>query len=194
MKKKFLSVIAVCFLFTAKAQLTKSNWLVGGSGSFSYTNDNSSISANLKSNSLTVSPNIGYFLIDKFSTGARISISTSKANYPAGPGYQNYFARNTFYSFGPFARYYLLNSENSYNILVATYYMHQLRKSSVSNVVSNQSANTYGFNVGPVIYFNSSVGIEFTIGYSSLKYSGFDGRNNTVSANIGFQIHLEKDQ
>lgn len=194
MRKISLSLIAVGFLFTSKAQITKGNWLVGGNGSFSYTDNKSSSYLNYKSNMFTISPNLGHFFIDKFAAGVKIAISTSKANYPSTPVLQSYSARITFFNFGPFLRYYLLNLENNYNILIEGTYLHQIRKSNNSNITSKESANSYGINAGPVVYFNSSVGIEFTVGYSSLKFEGFEGRNSSLSANIGLQIHLEKEK
>jgi len=168
--------------------------MVGGNGSFSYTDNKSSAYLNYKSNVLTASPNLGYFFIDKLAAGAKIAISSSKANYPSSPSTPRYLARTTFFNFGPFVRYYLLNPENAYNLLIEGSYLHQIRKDNNSNVniISKQSANSYAINAGPVVYFNSGVGIEFTIGFSSLKFENFEGRSNSLSANIGFQIHLEK--
>jgi hypothetical protein len=192
MKKIFLSLIFVGLLFTSKAQITKDNWLVGGSGSFSYSDNNSEAFLNYKSIILSVTPKIGYFFIDKFAAGIGATISKYKTIYPANT--LSYGGKTTNYNFGPFLRYYLLNAENTYNIFIETIFQHQIRKDHTSNVESTQAANEYSISAGPVIYFNSSVGIEFTVGYSSLKFEGFKGRNNSLIASIGFQIHLEKEK
>lgn len=194
MKGNFLLAISLFVFSQLYSQITKGNWLVGGSGSFSYTDNKSAAYTNYKSNQLSISPNVGYFFIDKLAFGTKISILTSKANFPSTPTYQNYLAKSSSYGFGPFGRYYLLNTESQYNILIEGSYQYQIRNSKVSTTNSKQNANSYSFSAGPVIYFNSSVGIEFTIGFSSEKFAGFSRRNNSISANLGFQIHLEKDK
>lgn len=192
--KVFLFLIAINIPFTPFSQITKKNWMVGGSASFSYTDNKSSSYLNYKSNMLSISPNLGYFFIDRFAAGAKIAISTSKANYPPTQVLQSYSARNTLYSFGPFLRYYFLSSEKDYNILIEGVLLQQIRRSRTANVTSKESASSYGISVGPVVYFNSCVGLEFTVGFSSLKYKDFDGRNNSLTTSIGFQIHLEKEK
>jgi hypothetical protein len=46
--------------------------------------------------------------------------------------------------------------------------------------------------VGPVVYLNNIVGIEFTLGYSSQYFQKNIGRLNNIRTGIGLQIHLEK--
>jgi hypothetical protein len=53
---------------------------------------------------------------------------------------------------------------------------------------------TFFINAGPVIFLNSSVGVEFTIGYSSTHIKGNNDNNNVFQTGIGFQIHLEKNK
>jgi hypothetical protein len=57
-----------------------------------------------------------------------------------------------------------------------------------------QHQSTFLFSGGPVIYFNTSVGLEFIITYATTKVVGFSGNNNKIQFGIGFQIHLEKDK
>ncbi len=48
---------------------------------------------------------------------------------------------------------------------------------------------------GPVIFFNTSVGLEFLLGYSSSIEDIKDRYKNSIQGfqiGIGFQIHLEK--
>lgn len=94
---------------------------------------------------------------------------------------------------GPFIRYYFLKPENRANILVESSYQYQFRKDISPGSDSKLSANIFMISAGPVIYFNSSVGVEFTIGYSSQKYSGITGSNNTIQTSIGLQVHLQKE-
>ena len=56
--------------------------------------------------------------------------------------------------------------------------------------------NTFSALAGPVIYFNTSVALEFLSGYhSSLEEAtngGFKTSRNGLQFSLGFQIHLEK--
>jgi hypothetical protein len=59
------------------------------------------------------------------------------------------------------------------------------------------SINTFSASAGPVIYFNSSVGMEFLLGYYSRKEviqqnGDIINHQKGFQIGIGFQIHLEK--
>ena len=58
---------------------------------------------------------------------------------------------------------------------------------------SKQSANRASFFAGPVFYFNESVGLEFTVGYSTTKSFQIKG-NKSILMGLGIQFHLEKDK
>ena len=196
MKKRVLSIIIAVFIFcNASSQITKKNWIVGGNAGLTHTNNNSSSSTLYKNTALSISPNIGYFIFDKFVAGAKLSILLLKYGYTqsSGGGTISYSTKSQFYNLGPFARYYFLKTDKRANIFIEGVYQYQLRKDISPSSNSKQSANVFMINAGPVIYFNSSVGVEFTIGYSSLKYSGISGSNNTIQTSIGLQIHLQKD-
>ena len=60
------------------------------------------------------------------------------------------------------------------------------------------NSNTFNALVGPVIYLNTSVGLEFLVGYYSttetIKQIGeITTKQNGFQFSIGFQIHLEKN-
>ena len=57
---------------------------------------------------------------------------------------------------------------------------------------ANTSKNNFSFSAGPVIYFNSSIGLEFIMSYSSYKFNGIEGRNSNIQIGIGIQAHLIK--
>ncbi|MFK5108799.1 hypothetical protein ACI394_30215, partial [Klebsiella pneumoniae] len=67
--------------FDSNAQITKGNWLVGGSGSLRSINTSNSspgISTSSKRLDIIISPSIGYFIIDKFALGLRASYNKYK--------------------------------------------------------------------------------------------------------------------
>ena len=62
-------------------QITKGNWLVGGTGNFSsYENKSSSngLENINKGFGINVSPNIGYFLANRFAVGSLLNLGSAK--------------------------------------------------------------------------------------------------------------------
>jgi outer membrane protein W len=194
MGKKFLFFYVCVFVVSvSSAQLTKGNWLVGGAASFystkyTYSSGTTSFSSNdLK---ITATPSIGYFLSDKFSTGLRLSYTKTKsiATTPSG-GNTNENRLN----FGPFARYYFLKTNKSFNLLTDVGYQYGLYW--FTPTTGNRSM--FSASVGTVVFFNSSVGLEFLVGYysqreaikSALEYKNED---KGLQMSIGLQFHLEK--
>jgi hypothetical protein len=144
---------------------------------------------------ITISPSIGYFIIDKLGLGFRPSYLLHKSEDRGSTGTAS-GGRGNFSSFeiGAFGRWYFLNKDNNYNIVSDISYNYGFQ----SNFGSNTGhSNSFKFLTGPVIYFNSSIGIELLVGYNRSKILNND---NTTSLNkgflttIGFQIHLEKDK
>jgi hypothetical protein len=186
--KKSTLLILVTFLFLNKSrgQITRDNWMVGGNANFAFSNASAG-GNDSKTINLSLAPNIGYFFIDKFAGGARLSFNRQHTKF--GPS--NNF--NTFktYAIGPFVRYYFLDVDKQYNILLEGSYQFGNEKIETTN---NSSSNILSFSAGPVIYFNSSVGIEFLFNYSSTGTSGNQGRGNSFGIGIGLQVHLQKDK
>lgn len=195
MKKLFFSLFASMLFFSAHAQLTKGNWLVGGTGNF-LSSKNTYTSPTYSSSSdrvdIKISPNIGYFITDKFAVGLRPSFSKYKEQVDGAGGLTANISR---FEFGPFARYYFLQSDKQYNILMDVSYQYGI----YYNKPTKGNINTLSASAGTVIFFNSSVGLEFLLGYYSRKEVlplTTNGENTTdqkgFQIGIGFQIHLEK--
>jgi hypothetical protein len=196
MKKTILLIlIASAFFNHADSQITKDNWLVGGNASFSHTNYNSDSYTHSKNTTFSISPNIGYFIWDKFCAGLKLSVNSAKNINPSiTPGSISYKSRTTFINLGPFVRYYFLDVDKMVNVFIEGIYQYQLRKDVVPNSITKEFSNVFTVNAGPVIYLNSSVGIEFTVGYSTLKFENSAGTDNTIQTGLGLQIHLEKEK
>lgn len=193
MKHLFLFVlISICI--HSYGQITKDNWLLGGTGSLrslktSYSSPN--LSTTSKRLDITVSPGVGYFVKDRLALGLKAGYSKYKEQVDGpGGGYTN----TNRYSFGPFVRYYFLLKEKEYNILTESSYQYGLYSFRPTK------GHSYVFTAlaGPVIYFNSSVGLEFLIGYYNTKETirindnDFVTRQKGIQVSIGFQFHLEK--
>lgn len=185
MKKCFLSLIFVGLLLTSKAQITKGNWLWGGNISFSNEKDQNDIGTQLKESRIQVSGNVGHFFIDKLTLGLRPNYYFTRTKTPVNVINQNDF------SIGPFVRYYFLSQESMINLFSDVGYSHGEYKSTYQKHVSS---NTFNFSAGPVIFLNSSVAVEFSIGYSSTKTNdNLHNKRNIFQSGIGLQFHLEKE-
>lgn len=186
---KTLFIATLLFNLTTNAQITKGNWMVGGSASFAsrdYEQGSGLFSGgqNGTINSLNLNPNMGYFIVNNLVVGANIG-----ANYQFGSG--NYKTFST-YNIGPFIRYYFLKQEKKFNILVQGGYHYGTARSK--DVVS-YNQNGYNFKTGPVVFLNSSVAVEFLLEYDVLsRENGSFGTNSNKSflIGLGLQIHLEK--
>ena len=183
MKQLILISLLLCIAIAAKSQITKNNWLLGGSASFSSLKSSSTASIQFNQTSFQVSPLVGYFVKDKFAVGLRPSLtygSNSVAN------------SNTIIKVGPFIRYYFLKTDNIFNLFTESRYEYGSNTGKGQDI--GQRLNTFSFSGGPVLYFNTSVGLELVIEYSTTKVIGFSGNNNEIRFGIGFQIHLEREE
>ena len=106
---KTIKSIAIAFLFftiNTNAQITKGNWMVGGTGNLTnykstFQSGNSEIIQ--KGYGLTISPNLGYFIIDNFAIGTKLIFSYSN---PSGDNNNSYG-----YGISPFLKFYFRNEE-----------------------------------------------------------------------------------
>jgi len=202
MKKVMLSFFAIISINLSYGQITEGNWLVGGFGQFSASSStNTNVSPareqNVKAFNISVSPNIGYFIKDRFAVGLRPSLTWGKGKVGdafapdgsvLGSGGKSSQIR---FVIGPFSRYYLLDTEKPFNILIEAAYQYGIGSSKPLN----ERQSIFSAGIGPVIYFNSSVGLEFLLGYNNtiLNAEGYyRNSKNSVQLNIGLQIHLEK--
>ena len=199
MKSVLTAFIILFVAISASAQLEKKTWLVGGSGTFNSFKDKfdaTTVSTEYKTTDLNIMPNIGYFIVDKFALGVKSSFSWIKnTGISANAGKSNTIR----FDYGPFARYYFLDKEKAYNLIADVSYQF----GNINFIDHDRGIrNTVALMAGPVMYFNSSVGIEFLIGYRSAmeKITTSPGTpqffytqtKTGVQVSIGFQIHLQK--
>lgn len=186
-KTSFLCFAFLFIILKGDCQITKGNWLIGGNATLKATKYRAGVAYNQNITEIEVNPNIGYFLLDKFSAGLKTGIGLRRAKFN-DDDVQN----TTTLKVGPFVRYYFLPVSNMVNILAEGSYQYTTGKNTLK-------ANTISFFTGPVIFLNNVVGLEFLLGYSSVKYSmqtGVDNSaaDNSILVNVGFQIHLEKNK
>ena len=184
---KTLKTIAITLLLctiSANAQITKGNWMVGGTGNLtSYENKSTQNGNDIgdKGYVISISPNIGYFIINKLAVGTTMSFAYTNSNKYENLGY----------GFGPFVRYYFLKEDKRINLFAHANYSFGEYKSG-SNITGS---NVYRFKAGPAVFFNKNIGMEVTLDYNSskLKLSGSDSSTyNAFQISLGLQIHLKK--
>jgi hypothetical protein len=197
--KQTTLLLTVVFLFSISSfgQLDKKTWLVGGSGTFNANSDNfqsTTVTSEYQVTEIKVTPNIGYFIVDKLALGVKSSFFWRKDKGISSNAGNSKTLR---FDYGPFVRYYFLTKEKPFNLLADLSYQFGNLK-----FISNDKGvrNNFSIMAGPVIYFNSSVGVELLLGYkiekekltTSTNVPDYTDTKKGVQLSIGFQIHLEK--
>lgn len=190
--KYILFLVIVTTQFTkANAQLNRGTWLVGGNANlYSYNEDYSSPNYNntAKYTEINLSAPLGYFVANKLAFGLKPTFSSRKGKVTSAGGGSTNVQR---YWIGPYGRFYLLDIEKQYNIVSEAGYQFGF----LGGGLLKGKLSTFSAAMGPVIYFNSSVGIEFLLGYSYSKEDIEQGSKDIrkgFQMGLGFQIHLEK--
>lgn len=170
---KIFLVATIFFAMSSNAQITKGNWLMGGSGSLSNYKDTFN-GIRQEGTNFSLFPNIGYFFVDNLSAGALMQVSFSSSY------------SGTVYGLSPFIRYYFLDTDKSINVFSEVSYGFQKQTSTNSNF------EKFNIKAGTVFFLNNTIGLELALNYSQSKTS-FDNQNRTISFVAGFQIHLERN-
>jgi hypothetical protein len=174
--KKTILIFAMCFTVQfGFSQIAKKSWLVGGNLAFKNINDLSTDYSTFQ-----VSPNIGFFLWDKFALGSRLSFFKE---------YSESFTQKapTITTIGPFVRYYFLAPEKMFNIYSQT----SLEYTFIDKI---RGFNYFSVLGGPVVFLNPNVALEFNVGYTTTTNFGRinDAVINTFQSGISLQIHINK--
>lgn len=196
MMKTFLLLLILSPLsIVTYGQLSKNTWLIGGAGSlYTYTETYNTSSANYtaKYTNIDITASVGYFFMDKLAGGLRPTFSSIKGS-SSGVGSTNSYRL----AIGPFVRYYFLDEEKSFNLLADICY-----QAGINNWKDGYPAkgkyNTFYLQAGAEFFFNSSVGLEFLIGYKSQTASidnspsAYNRDLKGLQTSIGLQFHLAK--
>ncbi len=128
---------------------------------------------------LSINPNVGYFVADRFAVGLNAGI--------------NSLSDLTFISLGPNLRGYFLTSEKG--SIFATAGFNYVRV----NINNNSDSSTgYNLGIGYAVFLNKAIALEISSNYSKLGSSADNiviGNSETgiFSINVGFQIHFNKN-
>lgn len=117
--------------------------------------------------------------------GLRTGYDMYKADLTAGKSNANWYAA------GPFTRYYFLEKEKTFNLLLDCGYQFG---SFIDLGKKTSNSNTLAIMGGAELYFNSTAGLEVLLGYydKTDKFSDGNKRKNGFQVSIGFQLHLIK--
>jgi len=175
---KRILCIALVFMAaqTGYSQINKGQLLVGGNAGFE-TGKFGDVDAS-KYTAVSFSPAVGYFFINNFAGGLRLSLESTK--------YKNSDAMSSVL-FSPFVRYYFLPAAQKVNIFADAGYGFGSMKD-----VETESYNQFTLAAGPAVFLTPNTALEFTLQYRSAggdAYGG-DDRQNNFGVNVGFQIHL----
>jgi hypothetical protein len=169
MNKLLLAMLLVFTSLILKAQINKSQWLLGGELNFIYRKDA------LQKTIYTISPSVGYFVKDKLALGARAAFTNEVHDYL-------YYGKYHSNSIGPFFRYYFLPKTQKINVFADAAYIYWWS--------GNIKTNGYNIKTGPAFFISPSVALEFTVGYLHTKYTKSTATTNEIRTGVGFQVHL----
>ena len=190
---KLITLLCISLAITtgAAAQIKKGQFLIGGNISFESIENEGNYAANYETKNFFVSPNIGYFIIEKLAGGLRFDLRSYRSTSP-----NNYRQTNT--SVSPFIRYYFLPSTKNINVFIDLGYLSY--KSKYTNMQPQSSSykdksSGYSISAGPVMFLTKQVALEFILGYKYIKADGFnDYKSSTFNTGLGLQIHLGKEK
>ena len=228
MKKITFSVLGSLSLLTAGAQTKKGDRLIGvGIGSISYTNSDSKTSysntptvykSDGNSFSISLNPNIAWFVQDNLAIGGGVSISfyqskSKSSNTSSSSTSENTSTQPSFY-IGPSARYYFGGSEKGmpFAQVNAQYGIYGGKsKSTTSGGSSSETTTkpkgdwnaglTFGYEhfVTPNVGLYASVGFNYGKSKTTYEYrpstgTGYDYTNEYsrfyIPVNVGLQVHI----
>ncbi len=186
MKKIIVATLVSNILIVAitHGQITKRNWMLGGSIGYSSTETKNYPGALDQTNSeINIKPNVGYFIANKVATGIKLSFSHKKSSLS--------FSKYDDFNVGPYIRYYFLPVDKMVNIIAEGNYLYGY--AGGTSAAERSGKNTFSFTGGSVVFLNSSVGLEFLINYSTSSFFKNEVTIATIQFGLGLQVHLEKE-
>jgi len=193
MKKLSVGFIFAIISMASYGQFTKGTFMVGGSFSATFnaekTKTGSTTTTTGHTNSVSMIPQAGYFLMDNLALGAGVDMYSSKTKSADG----TYTSTSNSASLAPFARYYYQKFYGQASFLIGSG-----KDKTISG--GTTSTSTYGLTgwsvaVGYAYLLNQHVAVEPQFGYGSSgqRYSStVKDTSSGLFFRIGFQIYLAK--
>ncbi|MCX6315756.1 MAG: hypothetical protein NTW29_00580 [Bacteroidetes bacterium] len=227
MKKISICVIALLTVVSVQAQTKKGDKLVGVSfGSISYTNSDSKTSysntptvykSDGNSFSISVNPNVAWFIKDRLAIGGGVSISfynsKSTSSNTSTPATTTYEYKEPSIYIGPLLRYYFSGSAKGmpfaqFNFQYGIYGGKSTSKSGSSSSETKTKPKgdwntgiTFGYEhfITPNIGFYGSLGFNYGKSKTTYEYrpstgTGYDYTSEYsrfyIPVNVGLQVHI----
>ncbi|PHN00982.1 outer membrane beta-barrel protein [Flavilitoribacter nigricans] len=207
--KKLVSLL--CFLLAGSGVLLaqfndQGNFLIGSTLGFSTAGsrviqnvgDNQDEGEGPSSTQLSISPKIGYFIVDNFALGLGMDYTLNEVDQP-----NNNKVTDTDLLFGPFARYFLPLEDDIALMVETTFgFGRSSDTQDIGGQIQNIGTNIFAFGIGPgiTVISDSGIGISAVFKYNYAR-SEFDTnidniqrqtitRTNAFDFSIGFQYYF----
>lgn len=202
--KKLLLVVAIALCGLSNAQMSKGDWVISGNTGMGFNNVNTTFKAEGESedgpkvSTFSITPSVGYFVIDKLAVGIDLGFTTMTTKYDGEK------STTTNFAVMPTATYYFANDSKFVPFLGAGVgYASVKNKASVDimGVTTSDEMTTDGLAwkvKGGVTYMaTQSLGINLGVSYDQFSnketYFGTEVKTNvkTFGANIGFSYFIK---
>lgn len=181
MKKTYFIFLLTLFLSVySNAQIEKGFWMLGGDASFTYGKSKPNSVLDSESFNIDISPNVGYFVWDKFALGTKLDYYRSRTKFASGTSKYDAFWVS------PFARYYFLEDEKPVNIFLESSYKFSILKENKITALSVKS--------GVALFLNQSTALEISLQYLNSNTKDIYVGSSAILLGFGYQLHLEKDK
>jgi hypothetical protein len=176
MKKVLFAAFLLVSSNAIFAQVNKGQWLAGGQVNF--TSSKYGDVDDSKNTHFEISPNVGYFFIDKLAGGLRLSYISDKDKTDDDA--------TTSFTAAPFVRYYFLDAAQKVNVFADASYGF-----GSTGAKDKESLNYWSIMAGPAVFLSPNTALELTVGYKSFGGDAYgDDRWKQFGVNVGFQVHL----
>ncbi|MCS3528786.1 outer membrane protein [Chryseobacterium sp. JUb7] len=202
--KKLLLAGAVALFGLSNAQMTKGDWVVSGNTGLGFNNVSTTIKVGDQSvdgpkvNTFSISPSVGYFVIDKLAVGIELGYVNATTKY------QGAKSKTSNFSVMPTATYYFTNSSKLVPFLGAGIGYASVKNSNDANfmgsvVSSETTTDGLAWKVkGGVTYMaTQSLGINLGVSYDQFSNKetimNTDVKTNvkTFGVNVGFSYFIK---
>lgn len=202
--KKLLLAGAVALFGLSNAQMTKGDWVIRGDTGVGFNNVTTTIKVGDQSvegpkvNTFSISPSVGYFVIDKLAVGIELGYINATTKY------QGLKSKTSSFSVMPTATYYFTNSSKLVPFLGAGIGYASVKSSGQTNfmgMIASSETTTDGLAwkvKGGLTYMaTQSLGINLGVSYDQFSNKetimNTDVKTNvkTFGVNVGFSYFIK---
>jgi hypothetical protein len=193
---KVTGVLAILLLlsFASSAQISKGSYLIGGNGSYKKTRIYFPNDESFRQTNLSLAPNVGRFFFNQIAAGIALQYDRYETKRNAVPPQGSSYG-DAYWTFGPFARIYLLKSASKINFLADGRIGWQYNRdiSGPGRAAAIYIGNSYQVFGGPAVFLNRYVALELLGGYTGfITKSNQANDNRAFEARLGIQVHLPR--